>query len=844
MRVAVYACVSTQRQAQAQTIQQQLERLRGHCDAQGWTLRDQDIFRDDGYSGGSLHRPGLDRLREKVAAGEVDRVLVTAPERLARNFVHQALLLEEIEQIGCVVEFLDRPMSHDPHDQLLLQIRGAVAEYERSVIAERMRRGRQRKLEAGLLLPWTRAPYGYRLDPEHPRDPAGVRVEPAEAAIVQEVFAIYLEDGGSLLGLAKLLGQRQIPTPNGQTHWSSATVRGIVTNPSYTGQVYAGRSQARPARIRRSATHPIGRPSTTQAPLPLETWIPVATIPALISREQFDRVQAKLARNQQFARRHNTAHDYLLRALVSCGVCQMACAGRTVHSRRHDYYVCRGKGPPEASHRSERCPARYIPAQQLDELVWQDLFAGCINTASIAEALERARGGQWCPQELQARREVLRKGGVALEQQRDRLTEAYLGGVMPLPEYQRRRGELDQKFQGLEQKSDQLAAQAGQQIDVAAHVRGATDFCQRVQAGLAGTTFVQRRQLVELLIDRVVVIDGEVEIRYVIPISPRGEHVRFCHLRLDYFDPPMAPRRLPKYLGGELCTEQVVSALAAALLADASLRFDHADGLQPRPVMPVLQPRQDVRIADHPAPTHFDPSVPLVHALLLVDDHVITDLGLGIRERLDDIVVKGLLILFERQDVVGILLDDLLGNLPLAAHRIDRDDAAGDCQSVQEFGNRSDLIRLVVDLDLGQNEAIGARPSRDHMDGGFAVGPIVGATHRLTVDGDDLGGEDLGCRLHPSNEARLELLGVESGEDPIEGVVGGNPVGQVEKALQPRFLRLPEQRDLVPAFRPTNHRTQGDDENRHQRMEFGSLDPRIFQRGKVLNQRQASNRGF
>jgi site-specific DNA recombinase len=311
--------------------------------------------------------------------------------------VHQALLLEGLGQAGCTVEFLDRPMSHDPLDQLLLQIRGAVAEYERSVIAKWMRRGRQRKLEAGLLLSWTRAPYGYRLDPVRPRDPAGVRVEPVEAAIVQEVFALYLEDGGSLLGLAKLLGQRRIPTPNGQTHWSSAMVRGIVTNLSYTGQVYAGRSQAQPARIRRSATHPIGRPSTTQAFLPLEAWIPVATIPALISREQFDLVQAKLAQNQQFARRHNTAHDYLLRALVSCGVCQMACAGRTDHSRRHDYSVCRGKGPPEASHRSERCPARYIPAQPLDELVWRDLCAVLMHPARIADALERARGGQWCP---------------------------------------------------------------------------------------------------------------------------------------------------------------------------------------------------------------------------------------------------------------------------------------------------------------------------------------------------------------------------------------------------------------------------------------------------------------
>jgi site-specific DNA recombinase len=536
MRVAIYVRVSTLRQAQAQTIEQQLTRLDQHVADQGWGVLGQHRFRDDGYSGASLYRPGLERLRDAVAAGEIDRVLLTAPDRLARNYVHQALLLEEMGRGGCTVEFLDRPMSQDPHDQLLLQIRGAVAEYERSVIAERMRRGRQVKLRAGLLLPWTRAPYGYRLDLERPRDPAGVRVEAAEAPVVQELFATYIEEGIGLIGLAKALGRRGLVTPNGHARWNSATVRGILTNPSYTGQVYAGRSQARPPRGRHSALRPIGRPSTTQVPLPREEWIPVATIPALISAEQFEQVQAKLAQNQQFARRNNTARDYLLRALVSCGACQTACVGRSDRKKRYDYYVCRAKANPVASHRDEHCPARYIPVQPLDDLVWQDLCAVLAHPESIAQALARAQGGHWSSQELQARRELLRKGQGSLDQQVERLTEAYLGGVMPLTEYQRRRGEVEQKRQGLAQQHQHLEAQATRHLDVAAQVQGAEAFCQRMQAGLAAATFPQKRHLVELLIDRVVVTDEEVEIRYVVPTSPRGEHTRFCHLRLDYFD--------------------------------------------------------------------------------------------------------------------------------------------------------------------------------------------------------------------------------------------------------------------------------------------------------------------
>jgi site-specific DNA recombinase len=187
MRVSIYVRVSTQHQAQSQTIEQQLDRLRQHITQQGWTLNEADIFQDDGYSGALLNRPGLDRLREAVRSGEVLQVLLAAPDRLARNYVHQVLLLDEFQQAGCTVQFLDRPMSQDPHDQLLLQIRGAVAEYERTLIAERMRLGRQRKFRAGQLLPWTRVPFGYRVDPEHPRDPQGVRREDVYKAPNQSI---------------------------------------------------------------------------------------------------------------------------------------------------------------------------------------------------------------------------------------------------------------------------------------------------------------------------------------------------------------------------------------------------------------------------------------------------------------------------------------------------------------------------------------------------------------------------------------------------------------------------------------------------------------------------------
>jgi site-specific DNA recombinase len=546
VRVALYVRVSTSHQVQQQTIDQQLARLITHVRAQaGWVLRDEHVFRDDGYSGAALARPGLDRLRDAAKGREVDRVLVTAPDRLARNYVHQMVLLEELARAGCAVEFLDRPMSDDPHDQLLLQIRGAVAEYERTLIAERMRRGRLVKLQAGLLLPWTYAPYGYRLDPRRPRDPSGVAVDPAEAAVVAELFALYRESGTSLTQLAALLTRRGVPTPGGRARWSSPTVRGILRNPTYTGHVYAQRTRARAPQGRHSALQPVGRPSGTAVLRPPDEWLYVGPVPALVSQAVFDEVQQKLAENRGFSPRHNTAHRYLLRALVSCGRCALACSGRVLTSRsgEYRYYLCNGKQHPVQAHRAVRCPARYIPAAQLDAVVWADLGALLQDPAHLRAALERAHGGAWLPQELTARRDALQHGVTHLAQQLDRLTDAYLRAVIPLDEYERRRLALEQKRDALVAQATQLATDAERRQALAGVARSLDAFCERVGVGLAEATFEQRRQLVLLLIDRVIVTDGDVEIRYVLPTSPESEHVRFCHLRKDYFHPVPLPVR-------------------------------------------------------------------------------------------------------------------------------------------------------------------------------------------------------------------------------------------------------------------------------------------------------------
>jgi site-specific DNA recombinase len=508
MRIGIYVRVSTQRQAQADGVAQQLERLQAWARQQGWTVAEEDLFRDDGFSGATLKRPGLERLRDRAASHALDAVLVTAPDRLARNYVHQVLLLEELAAVGCRVEFLDRPMGQDPHDQLLLQIRGAVAEYERSLIAERMRRGRQRKLQAGLLLPWSRPPYGYRVDPERPRDPAGVRRDEAAAAVVAEMFAWYAETGRSLYGLAQRLQRDAVPTPRGLCRWNLASLHVILTNPVYTGQVYSGRIRRRPGR---APAAPPGAAPASRIVLPREDWVAVASVPAIVDGELFDRVQAKLAQNQQFAARNNTAHPYLLRGLVSCGECGLACLGRQL-GPGYRYYCCRGKLAAVHSCRDTKCPARYAPAEGLEAAVWDDLCRMLSEPAAIRWALERAHGGHWLPQELQARREVLRRGQAGVRQQLERLTAAYLDGVLGLEEYRRRRRELEEREQVLERQERQLAAQVDQRAEIARLAEGAEVFCRRVRHGLAEASWGQKRQLIEDLVVRVIVRDGKVEI--------------------------------------------------------------------------------------------------------------------------------------------------------------------------------------------------------------------------------------------------------------------------------------------------------------------------------------------
>ncbi len=158
----------------------------------------------------------------------------------------------------------------------------------------------------------------------------------------------------------------------------------------------------------------------------------------------------------------------------------------------------------------------------------------------------------------------------------ERLTDAYLANVLQLEEYQRRRIELEQRLSVIAEHKRQLEANVGHHDQLAGIVQSIEAFCQRVQQGLSEATFEQKRQLIELLIDRVVVTGEEVEIRYVIPTSPKGETIRFCHLRLDYFKAPMASHGISKRLHRRK-TEQKVARFLGDLVRQTTSTYMMGD---------------------------------------------------------------------------------------------------------------------------------------------------------------------------------------------------------------------------------------------------------------------------
>jgi len=277
MNVAVYARVSTERQANRGTIGSQLEALRAHVTAAGEELVGEYV--DDGLSGARLDRPGLDALRDAAEAGLFETVYCLSPDRLARAYAYQVLVLDELTRFRVTVRFTDAPNldADDPQARLLTQVQGVIAEYEKAKIAERYRRGKLFRARAGEITTW-KAPYGYRRIPRNPSAPAHLQTYEPEAAVVRRIFADHLA-GHTIREICRRLNADGVSSPTGKATWGHSTVGRLLRNEAYVGRVYYNRTESvpdpRPTRRNR------------QVRRPREEWIAIPC-PRIIDDEAFE----------------------------------------------------------------------------------------------------------------------------------------------------------------------------------------------------------------------------------------------------------------------------------------------------------------------------------------------------------------------------------------------------------------------------------------------------------------------------------------------------------------------------------------------------------------------------
>src|SRR5262252_1448294 len=292
----MYARVSTANQEEERTVASQLASLENAAESMGLIVAPDHRYVDDGFSGSRLARPGLDALRDAAADGLLDVVLVHCPDRLARNFVHQQVIIEELAKHGVDVHFVERPIGERAEDKLLLQMQGVIAEYERAKIVERTRRGAQHKVRTGQMLPFSRPPYGYAIvrSTEAPR---GVLViDEVEAEHVREMYRWATEEDLGIRQIARRLNALAV-RPRQRGSWVTSCVYRILTNSVYVGKaIFGKRESVEPKRPRRPGVYRKNQRSSVRLRPPSQ-WIEVA-VPAIIDQATRDAVLERMAANK------------------------------------------------------------------------------------------------------------------------------------------------------------------------------------------------------------------------------------------------------------------------------------------------------------------------------------------------------------------------------------------------------------------------------------------------------------------------------------------------------------------------------------------------------------------
>jgi site-specific DNA recombinase len=515
MRAGLYARVSTERQADRGTIGSQLALLREHIATVGDELAGEYV--DDGHSGARLDRPGLDALRDAAEAGLIERVWCLSPDRLARAYAYQVLVLDELARFRVTVAFTDSPglAVDDPQAVLLTQVQGVIAEYEKAKIAERYRRGKLFRARAGEVVTW-KASYGYRrIARSTTTGAAHLQVYEPEAAVVRRIFTDRAA-GITVREICRRLNADGVPSPTGNPTWGTSTICRLLHNEAYIGRIYYNRTESVPDR----------RPARHNRRVPRESadWIPI-DCPRIVSDEQFHTAGRVAVDNAKWSPRRAEPGQWLLKGLVKCGVCGV---GTNCHKMRgrngtwHRYYYCRNHDPIRAGGESRRCPERNIRADALDAFVFDHIRAALTRPDLLLAGERAVTLTTPIPDDQLLAAELARLDRKldATDAERRRLLDLYQASLIELPELQRRATEVAARRKELQYKRTSLAddrTNLARDNQLRSRVR---HFAARIHAVIDHLDDTQKQQLLRLLVEEVRVTGWHIQIRLRIALDP------------------------------------------------------------------------------------------------------------------------------------------------------------------------------------------------------------------------------------------------------------------------------------------------------------------------------------
>ncbi len=517
----IYARVSTLQQEEEATIESQVSALETYAQTHDYELSADAYYLDQAVSGARLQRPALDRLRDCATEGAFSTVLCLSPDRLARQYAHQWVLLDELQRVGVKVIFVNQPAQVEgAQGQLLLGIQGLFSEYERAMITERMRRGKLYRLRHGQLMP-PNPPYGYRYIPIRQDGGGQWAIDEAKAIVVRQIYQWYTTNSLTISGIAKRLGEQAILTTNQHRYWSYASVRAILKQQAYTGCSFYNRTQRHYDTIGRPRKS--GRGVLTSAenrPRSRDEWIELST-PVILDKQLWQLAQDRLQMSRKFASRNNKQHTYLFRSLLVCHLCSRTLIGRT--NKNGSFYYC----PNGGKHRSPDVPAHSctIPGHILDPLVWSEITRLLHNPTLLEDSWHDQ--SQSAPPQL-GEKERLQSRLRSLERQWVRVLDLYQDSLIEKSELEARKAALDQARAASQKRLRQLQKQLQQQHSRQQVVQDFAAFAQKITASLDHPSPKLQQEVIQLLIEHIVIEPDAIVIRHIIPTDSD------CRLKLGH----------------------------------------------------------------------------------------------------------------------------------------------------------------------------------------------------------------------------------------------------------------------------------------------------------------------